>query len=228
LNYSANNVFSTAQDGEFIFVWNGVIGSWTYYVFDFGAWDPVAPVFTAGQGIFYYAVGPQTFVANFQGSSVSEIEQGIDSQLYVAVNTAMVEGRYYFQGSPTGESASYEDIFSGPPPGETTLFRFVPGSVSMEFGSSSYQRYYYKGGIWSPETPLLNRLEPVFVVYPTLRLNFTRNGNRIDFTWPARGHLESATTLDGPWRPVATPGGINSLSVTLDPQAAPQYYQVSE
>src|SRR3954464_6387888 len=70
LNYSAYNVFSTAQDGEIIFTWNNVVGAWDYYTSDFGFWDPVAPVFTPGQGIFYFAVGPQTFVANFHANAV--------------------------------------------------------------------------------------------------------------------------------------------------------------
>src|SRR3954465_1544563 len=72
LNYSAYNVFSTAQDGEIIYVWNGAVGAWDYYTYDFGYWDPIAPVFIAGQGIFYNAFGPQTFVANFHANFLSE------------------------------------------------------------------------------------------------------------------------------------------------------------
>ncbi len=229
LNYSANNVFSTAQDGEIIFVWNGTAGSWDYYLSDLGLWTPVAPVFTPGQGIFYYAVAPQTFVANFQAPPRA-IPPGSGSQVYLGANAALLEDRYYFQGSPTGESASYENIFGGSPPGDTTLFRFVPGSLSLELGSSSFRPYYYshQAGVWSPETPLMNPLEPVFVVYPTLRLTFTRTGNTIHFTWPRRGGLESAPSPTGPWRPTATIGGTNALSVTPRPQDPPQFYRVTE
>ena len=222
-NYSAYNIFATAQDGETIYVWNVSGGFYEVYNFDLGFWDPVGPVFTPGQGIFYDAVGPQTFVANLRLGAPAEANAGPKADLY----QSLAENRYYFQGSPTGESAQYEDIFGSAPNEETALLRFIPGSANIEpKGPPYYRIYLYKSGVWTPETPVLNPLEPVFVVYPYLSLKYvvSENPRRIDFTWPARASLQEADFPNGPWRDVTTPSNGYSVS----PTNAAQYYRVKE
>jgi len=225
LNYSADNVFSTAQDGEAIYRWNG--GTWSVFIYyaDLPGWDPIAPVFLPGEGIFYFALGPQTFVANFHANLVGDAS-GSERGSAPYPNGALVQNRYYFQGSPTGQSASYEDIFEAAPNDETALFRFIPASPDINPTGGYYRIYHYKTGVWTPETPVMNPLEPVFVVYPYLSLKYTRTGNTIDFNWP-RGQLEEADFPTGPWRNVTTSG--NTYSVTPNPQTEQaRYYHVRE
>ena len=137
--------------------------------------------------------------------------------------------KYSFQGSPTGLPATYDDVFGAPPNDETQLMRFIPGSSDIAFGKARYRFYYYKDGVWTPETPVLNSLEPAFVIYPYLSIKYTVSGNppTIDMTWPARGELEEADSPLGTWHAVTTAG--NHHSVTIDPaQGQGKYYRVRE
>src|ERR1051325_11746645 len=94
MNYGADNICATSHDGEAIYVFVPNPGIWLVYTFDFGFWDPVTPVFTPGQGIFYYAVGPQTFVANLQATANNH---GGPSQTEVSAYQSLDQNRYYFQ-----------------------------------------------------------------------------------------------------------------------------------
>jgi len=218
LNYSAANIFSTPYEGEVIYRWNAPTGSWLIFTyFDGIGWDP-ATTFNVGEGIFYQALVSQTFVANFHGRLVPEIASRAEGP------PPLLENRYYFQGSPTGQSATYEDVFGAPPNNETALFRFIAGRSDINPTGPDYRVYHYNAGVWTPETPILNPLEPVFVVYPYLSVKFTLSGNpkTINFTWP-RGTLEEASLPGGPWQTVSAG---NSHSVVATNQM--RYYRAKE
>jgi hypothetical protein len=227
LNYSANNIFSTALDGEAAYRWNAQTGSWLIYFYDsgLGGWyadgGGPAPIFNVGEGIFYFAVAPQTFVANFHGRNVR------DPAAPVPGGQVLLQNRYYFQGSPTGMSASYEDIFGGPPNNETALFRFIRGRSDINPTGPDYRVYHYTDGVWSPDTPTMDPLEPVFVIHPYLRVKYTVGGNpgQIDLTWP-RGELQEAPLPTGPWETVSTTGS-HSVTPGAEPNRA-RFYRAKE
>lgn len=230
LNYSAMNLFSTALEGEVIYRWNAPAGQWWVFTYfpDFGGWIsdgsvPNNPVFTVGEGIYYQALAAQTFVANFRRSLVPEIAPAHPE----ATPPPLIQNRYYFQGSGSGLSATYQDVFGGPPNDETALFRFIAGRTDINPTGPDYRIYHYKSGVWTPETPILNPLEPAFVVHPYLSLKATVGGNpkSIDFTWP-RGQLEAAYSLTGSWELVTT-GGSHSVTPSAQTNRA-RYYRVKE
>jgi len=230
LNYSATNIFSTPYGGEVIYRWNPSARTWSMFTYfeEFGSWVsngvPINPTFEAGEGIYYQAYAPQTFAANFHGNLVPEI---VSYPLGPPI--PLIPNRYYFQGSPSGQSATYEEIFRAPPNDETALFRFIRGGTDINPTGPNYRVYHYKDNVWTPETPLLDPLEAAFVVYPYLSLKYSIAGNprTLNLTWPPRGKLEQAPLLTGPWELVETEG--NSYSITPGAQTnAARYYRVKE
>jgi hypothetical protein len=120
-------------------------------------------------------------------------------------------------------------VFGLAPNNETALFRFIPGGTNINPTGPDYRVYHYKDRVWTPETPLLNPLEPAFVVYPYLSLKYTLTGDRktINFTWPTRGKLEQATLLGGPWELLSTDGNTYSITPSTQTNRA-RYYRVKE
>jgi len=221
--YNANYVFAGITGIATIYLWDPPTGTYLIYDYDdtFGAWDPSEPTFYPGQGYFVYTLQPQTFnpLFSFGGEGVAA-DQG---------PPPLSENTYVFQGSPTGLSATYEEIFGGAPTNETTLMRFIPGSSDFSFGSAHYNFYYYKDSVWTPQTPLLNPLEPVFVIFPYLSIKYAVTGHpqKIDMTWPSRGKLEEADTPFGTWGEVS--GTVaNTYSITVYEQSPGKYYRVKE
>jgi hypothetical protein len=230
LNYNATNIFTTPYGGEVIHRWYAPTGAWSAFMYfeELGAWVsnnvPINLTFNPGEGIYYQALLPQTFVANLHDTLVPEI-----LPYPIGPPLPLVPNRYYFQGSPSGQSATYEEIFQAPPNNETALFRFVRGGTDIDPNGPDYRAYYYKDQVWTPHTPILDPLEAVFVVYPYLSLKYTFSGNpgTINFTWPARGKLEQAPLLTGPWELVAT--DANSYSIMPGAQTnRARYYRVKE
>jgi len=226
LNYNATNIFSTPYEGEIIYRWNAPVGAWLIFTYseDVSGWVsdslPINPTFSVGEGIYYQALVAQTFVANFD--LVPEIAE-------LPIPPPLLPNRYYFKGSPTGEGATYEDIFGGAPINETALFRFIPGGANINPTGPDYRVYHFKDQVWTPETPVLDPLEPVFVVYPYLSLKYTLTADRktISFTWPTRGKLEQATLPGGPWELVATDANTYSITPSVQSNGA-RYYRVKE
>jgi hypothetical protein len=127
--YNANYVFAGITGLATIYLYNSG-GYYDIYDWDdsFGAWDPSEPTFYPGQGYFVYTLQAQTFNPLFSfGAEGVVADQG---------PPPLSENTYAFQGSPTGLSATYEDIFGGAPTNETTLMRFIPGSSDFSFGSA--------------------------------------------------------------------------------------------
>jgi hypothetical protein len=227
LNYNVTNIFATPVQGEVIYRWNAPGNAWWTFTYLTGVgWisdsEPTNPTFNVGEGIYYKALVAQIFVADFQGNLVPEIAAGPEIP---PVPPPLLPNRYYFQGSPTGQSTTYEGVFGAVPNNETALFRFIPGRTNINLGPD-YRAYHYKDGVWRPEIPVLNPLEPVFMIYPYLSLKYTATGSppTINFTWPARGKLEEAAFLTGPWATVTTAN--NSYSVA--PTNRSRYYRVKE
>jgi hypothetical protein len=225
LNYNATNIFKTPVQGETIYRWNALGSAWSVFTYSNGVgWisdsQPTNPTFNVGEGIYYRALVAQTFVAGFQANLVPEI-----ASPEFPIPPPLFPNQYYFQGSTTGQSTTYEGVFGAPPNNETALFRFIPGRTNINPGPD-YRVYHYTGGVWTPEIPVLNPLEPIFVIYPYLRLKYTVSGSprTINFTWPARGKLEEAALPTGPWATVTT--NRNSYSVT--PTNGLRYYRVKE
>jgi hypothetical protein len=226
LNYNATNIFTTPYDGEVIHRWDVVEGIWQVFTYGEGAgWDPLNPTLNAGEGIYYQARVARTFVANLEGNVVPAIAASDP----VGPPPPLLPNRYYFRGSPTGQGATYEEIFQAPPNNETALFRFIPGGTDINPTGPDYRVYHYKDNVWTPQTPILDPLEPAFVVFPYLSLKYALSGDptTINLTWPARGKLEAAPLPGGPWELVTTEG--NSYSITPGARTnAARYYRVKE
>jgi hypothetical protein len=222
--YNANYVFAGAVDGTAIYLWIPAVGAFDPYVFDelAGDWIPFEPTFVPGQGYWAYSPVAQTFTPTLRA-------YGGAGGAPVPALPPLTADRYSFQGSPTGLPATYEDIFGAPPNNETALLRFIPGSASIDRGTDNYRFYYYKEGVWTPETPMLNPLEPAFVIYPYLSIKYTMSGNplMITMTWPARGKLEEAEFPNGPWSEVTTAGNTHSVTPPSG-QSGARYYRVKE
>ena len=225
LNYNITNIFSTPVEDEIVYRWDASAGVWLAFRYVAGAgWEPSNPTFTVGEGVFYHALAAQTFVANLHDNLVPQL-----ANYSIEPPLPLLPNRYYFQGSPTGQNATYEAIFGAAPPNETALFRFIRGGTDISPTGGDYRVYYYTDGVWAPETPVLDPLEPAFVIYPYLSLKYTVTGDppTINFSWPSRGKLEEAPLLAGPWQVVDTAGNRYSITPTLQTNSA-RYYRVKE
>ena len=82
-----------------------------YLIYDWddslGDWDPVEPVFYPGQGYFVYTLLAQSFNPLFAF--------GGEGGLHLQGPPPLSPQTYAFQGSPTGLSATYDDIFGAAP-----------------------------------------------------------------------------------------------------------------
>jgi hypothetical protein len=117
----------------------------------------------------------------------------------------LVSNIYSFRGSVTNAPATYQDIAGAPPQEDTSLFRYVgplPGFIfpNVPPVGTNWQAYNFQGGVWTPTDPVMNPLEAVFIVYPTLRVSITSTSPAPQqiVTWP-RGMLQSSATPTGPW-----------------------------
>lgn len=219
--YNGNYVFAGIVGPTAIYVLNGGGFAFDVYLFDdiFEDWIPSEPIFFAGQG--YWVDSP---VAQSFNPTLRVLGGG-----YAQGPPPLAANRYFFQGAPTGLPANYQDIFGAPPNDETALLRFIPGSTSFARNATNYRYYYYKDGVWTPDAPVLDSLEPALIIYPYLSIKYTVGGNplTITMTWPVRGKLEEAEFPTGPWSEVTTAG--NTYSVTPNPgQDTGKFYRVRE
>lgn len=220
--YNGNYVFAGIVGPTLIYVLNNGGFAFDVYLYDdtLGDWFPFEPMFFAGQGYWVDTLVPQNF------NPVLHLYGGYAGQP-AATPPPVTSGRYFFQGAPSGLPATYQDIFGAPPNDETALLRFIPGSTSFERSEDNYRFYYYKNGAWSPETPVLNSLEPALVIFPYLSIKYTVSTNStINLTWPERGRLEEADSPTGDWQEVTTTG--NNHSVTPAPGQGGKYFRVKE
>ncbi len=203
---SITNLFRALQNGSYVLAWRTNV--WYISKKIAGYWT-VNLIFQAGDGFFVNAGGPQ----GTQTDITWTVEGGGPRP-----PLTLVSNQYYFLGSYTNASATYEDVVGAPPQEGTTLFRHIAGSWYTFPNSTNWQAYNFTGGAWTPATPVLDPLEAAVIVYPTLQLQLAPANSepQVVLTWP-RGKLESTGTAAGPWQEISNA----APQIVVDPSSTP-------
>jgi hypothetical protein len=123
--------------------------------------------------------------------------------------------------------ATFDMILGRPPDEGTKLFRFtnamsatVPNPPSFN-GDSNYMMYTFSGGSWTPEQPVADAGEAVWVYQPPVISNLQLVGTNVSFdaltAWGAITTVQYASSLIGPWQELTNFGYAGGLMSVLDP-----------
>jgi RHS repeat-associated protein len=176
-----NDVMPQVPDGSVLHKYNNGSGIWTEAAYStaLGSWTPATFTLSPGEGAFFQS--PAAFTLVFHGTPHVPV-----------LPITIPNGSTYLLSRQTNDVGDYTSIVGLAPANGASLSRWT---------GSSYIRYTFSGGVWSPSTPSVPVGQAVWITSGgstqppatpaayavTLQKGYTPIANQLDYAGPNAG-----------------------------------------
>jgi hypothetical protein len=182
---------------------------WNAYTYNVGSWTPYPPAVNPGFG---YII--RTFATNMTFSLADPPSQSLPLQLPAGFSLVCCQSNV---------PATYDMIVGRAPVEGAQIYKFklLDTANPTMLDETNYTIYTFANGSWTPEAPIADIGEAVWVFLPPAMSNLQMTTNQFSFDalTPFGGSMdvEYSDSLSGPWLVLTNLSGFGGVTNVLDP-----------